>query len=434
MAQRLQFANGIITMTPHRLSLQLVRVSLFWFLVSPAMATDWPQWRGPQRNGHSTETDLLQEWPKEGPKLVWQIKDLGWGFSAPALARDKIFVVSNEGLTNEFVLALSAKDGHRLWTARLGKVGHPDQNPNYPAARSTPTVDGKMLYALGSDGDLVCLETATGKERWRKQLREDFGGKYGEWAYAESPSVDGGTLVCSPGGSNATMVALNKKTGALLWKCAVPGDQEAAYSSAVAAEFSGVKQYVQFFSKSLVGVEAKTGKLLWTYDRTAKGSPAVVMTPLVSDGLIYSGAYRVGASVIKPVKKDGTFVIEESYFSKKLPCPLGSVIKVGEYFYGTSDPSVFCVDFKTGAVQWQERSPALSWLAADHRLYAHGENGDVVLIEPTPVAYRQKGRFTPPDRPANRGQALAWAHMALADGRLYVRELNSLWCYSVRAK
>jgi outer membrane protein assembly factor BamB len=411
---------------------RLTQLSIAWVIVLPLFGADWAQWHGPHRDGQSAETGLLQEWPKEGPKLLWQVKNIGWGFSTPSVVGDRVYVISNEGLENEFAQALSGRDGQRIWSTRLGVVGHPKQNPNYPAARSTPTVDGKLLYVLGSDGDLACLETATGKEQWRKHLRHDFGGKHGEWAYAESPLVDGNAVICTPGGSNATLVALNKMTGEVMWKCATPEADDAAYASMVVAEFSGVKQYVQFLAKGLVGVEAKTGKLLWRYERSAKGSPAVVMTPLVSDGYIYSGAFRAGGAVIKPTKKDGAFVVEELYFNKKLPCPLGGVVKVGDYFYGTSEPSVLCVDFKTGAIQWQERSPELSWLVADGRLYAHGDSGDVVLIEPSPASYREKGRFTPPDRPAAPGQPKAFAQLALANGRLYVRELNSLWCYDVK--
>src|SRR5262245_52158072 len=165
-----------------------------------AAASDWPQWRGPQRNGISNESGLLKEWPKEGPKLIWQLKDIGEGYSTPAVVGARIYLLSNRGMENEFVQALSVQDGKQIWAARLGNVGNPKQQPSYPAARSTPTIDGELLYALSSDGDLACLETATGKIRWQKSLRKDFGGQPGEWAYAESPLVDGDVVVVTPGG------------------------------------------------------------------------------------------------------------------------------------------------------------------------------------------------------------------------------------------
>ncbi|HET6647053.1 MAG TPA: PQQ-binding-like beta-propeller repeat protein, partial [Pyrinomonadaceae bacterium] len=186
----------------------------------PAASSDWPQWRGPQRDGVSKETGLLKQWPKEGPKLVWQVNDLGDGYSTPSVVGDRIYLMSNQGMENEFVQARSTKDGKPIWTTRIGNVGNPNQNPPYPKARSTPTVDGKFIYALGSDGDIACLETGTGKIRWQKNIRKEFGGQPGEWAYAESPLVDGDVVVVTPGGAEATIVALNKKTGALIWKSA----------------------------------------------------------------------------------------------------------------------------------------------------------------------------------------------------------------------
>jgi outer membrane protein assembly factor BamB len=256
-------------------------------IIGLATATDWPQWRGPQRTGVSQETGLLAEWPKEGPKLLWQLSDVGNGYATPAVAGTRIYLLSNRGMENESVQALSVQDGKPVWSTRLGNVGSPNQSPPYPMARSTPTVDGDRLYALGSDGDIACLETATGKLIWQKNLQRDFGGKPGKWAYAESPLIDGETLVLTPGGAEATLVALNKKTGAVIWKSAVPGGDAAAYSSAIVAEPVGRKQYIQFLDKGVVGVDAKTGQFLWRYEKTSTG-PANIPTPIEHDGYVYS--------------------------------------------------------------------------------------------------------------------------------------------------
>ncbi|HWH69919.1 MAG TPA: PQQ-binding-like beta-propeller repeat protein, partial [Candidatus Sulfotelmatobacter sp.] len=292
-------------------------------------AGDYPQWRGPQRNGVSPETGLLKEWPKEGPKLLWKVSDLGLGYSTPAVAGERLYVLKNEGLENESVVALNSKEGKSVWSARLGQVGNPKQQPNYPAARSTPTVDGELVYALGSDGDLFCLEAATGKARWHKSLRADFEGEPGKWAYAESPLIDRQTLVCAPGGSNATVIALNKQTGDLIWKCAVPGGDQAAYASAIISQAGGVKQYVLFLQKALVGVEAKTGKFLWRYDKTAKNSSANIPTPLADGDYVYSAAGRSGGGLIKLKANAGAFEVEEVCFSQKLPTSIGGAVKVG---------------------------------------------------------------------------------------------------------
>lgn len=419
--------------TTHRLQLVNALIVSLALSLLPLSATDFPQWRGPLRNGHSLETGLLQEWPKDGPKQLWQVTNVGGGYSTPSVVGDRIYLLgSDDG--EESLYALAVKDGSRIWSAKIGKVGHPEQNPNYPGARSTPTVVGNQIFALGSDGDLVCCDATTGNEIWRKHLRHDFGGKYGEWAYSESPLVDGDRVICTPGGSNATVVALNKNNGDVVWKCALSGGSDAAYSSIVSAEIGGVKQYVQFLAQGLVGVEADSGKLLWHYEKTAKGSPAVIITPLVSDGLIYSGAFRASSALVQPVLKDGKFIVQEIYSGNKLPVGLGGVVKVGENFYGSSSQSALCVDFKSGEIRWEERALGpCSWLVADNRIYLHAESGDVALIEPSSEGYREKGRFSPAN-PPQRGSAKAWAYPVIANGRLYIREANSLWAYDVRAK
>ena len=229
------------------------------------------------------------------------------------------------------------------------------------------------------------------------------------------------------------MVALNKTTGDVIWKCSMPESQQAAYGSVVVGKFAGVKQYVQFLPVGLVGLDAKSGKLLWRYERSAKGSPAVIMTPLVSDGYIYSGAFRAGGALVKPVKIHGGFKAEEIYFNIKLPTGLGGVVKVGDFLYGTSGRSLACVDFISGAIKWQESTVESSLLFADGRLYLHAENGEVALVEPSPDGYREKGRFTPPNRPADQGTSKAWAYPVVADGRVYIRESTRLWCYDIKA-
>jgi outer membrane protein assembly factor BamB len=399
------------------------------------VAADWPQWRGPQRNGVSQETGLLKEWPQEGPALVWKASDIGSGYSTPAVVGERLYLLANEGLDNEFVQALSAKDGQRLWRTRLGKVGNPKQNPNFPAARSTPTVEGDVLYALGSDGDLACVETGGGKIRWQENLRADFGGKPGTWAYAESPLVDGDTLVCTPGGSEATLVALNKATGEVRWKCAQPEGDEAAYASAIVVDAAGVRQYAQVVQKGLVGVEAKSGKFLWRFAKAVSRYGANIPTPVGSEGIIYVGVAGTGGGAVRLKPKDGGVEAEPLYFEAKLPTAIGGAVKVGEHLYGTTAQAMLCLDFKTGQVKWEERAlGAASLCYAEGRLYLHGENGQVALVEPSAEAYREKGRFAPPDQP-KRANAMekAWAYPVIAHARLYLRDHGMLWCYDLKA-
>ncbi len=403
-----------------------------------AAAGDWPQWRGSRRDGVSDETGLLKEWPAGGPKLLWQLNDIGEGYGAPAAVGSRIYLLSNRGMDDESVLAISAQDGKRIWSTSLGKVGNPDQKPPYPKARSTPTIDGDRLYALSSDGDLACLETATGKIIWHKSLRKDFGGVPGIWAYAESPLIDGDNVVVTPGGPQASLAALDKKTGATVWKAVVPGGDAAAYSSVIATTVAGRKLYVQFLAKSLVSVDAKTGQFLWSYAETG-GGPANIPTPIAREDYIYN-AYtrRVGAALLRLKASQGGVTAEQVYLERGLPNDIGGQVLVGPYLYGTNqEAGLMAVEFATGKIRWQEKGigPGAVFYA-DGRLYLHGENGDVALVEATPEAYREKGRFTPPQQPQHTSGPMekAWAYPVVSQGRLYIRDLGTIWCYDVSAK
>ncbi len=398
-----------------------------------AGAADWPQWRGPNRDGISKETGLLKEWPKAGPKLLWQVNDVGYAYSTPAVVGDRLYLMSNKGMDDEYVQARAVEDGKPVWTTRVGNVG-PNKMMNYPGARCTPTVDGERLYALGSDGDLACLETATGKVRWQKNLRKDFGGETGPWVYAESPLIDGDVLVCTPGGKEATLLALNKKDGSVVWKSAVPGGDAAGYASVIAVEAAGRKQYVQFLAKGLVGVDAKTGKFLWRYDTTGK-SPANIPTPVASDGCVYSASAYTGGALVR-LKAEGDGVkAEQVYYQRGLPNAIGGSVLVGGHLYGTTAQGMTCVEFLTGKVKWSEKGVGTGAVCyADGRLYVHGENNEMALVEATPEGYREKGRFKLPDQPKHIRGAMekAWEYPVVANGRLYVRDVGTLWCYDVK--
>lgn len=403
-----------------------------------ASNSDWPQWRGPNRDGVSKDTGLLKQWPKEGPKLLWQVNDIGDGYSTPSVVGKRIYLMSNNGLENEFVQALSIQDGKPVWTTRVGNVGNPNQNPPYPKARSTPTVDGYFIYALSSDGDLACLETRTGKIRWQKNIRKEFGGKPGEWAYAESPLVDGDVVVVTPGGAEATIVALNKKTGAVIWKSAVPGGDDAGYASAVVVQGGGRKQYVQCLSKGMVGVDAKTGEFLWRNKEVAKG-PAQYFTPVARGENVYAGALGVGGVLVRLKLDQGKVAAEQVYFTRGLPNGIGGAVVVGETVYGTeAGASLVAADLISGKVKWQEKGVGWASVAfADGNLYLHGVNGDVALVEANGEAYREKGRFTPPAQPKKKQAGPypegAFAYPVIAGGRLYIRDLGTLWAYDIKA-
>ena len=247
--------------------------------------------------------------------------------------------------------------------------------------------------------------------------------------------IDGDTLVCTPGGSEATLVALNKKTGDTIWKCALPEGDEAAYASAIVVEYGSVKLCVQLLQKGLVGVEAKTGRFLWRYGKPVSRYGANIPTPVASGPYIYAASAGTGAGAVKLKVQDRGVEAEQVYFEPKMPTAIGGAVKVGRYLYGTTAEALMCLEFATGQVAWEDRAlGAASICYADGRLYLHGENGEVALVEPTPDSYREKGRFTPPDQPKHANQMeKAWAYPVVANGQLYIRDHGTLWCYNVKA-
>jgi outer membrane protein assembly factor BamB len=400
---------------------------------------DWPQWQGPDRNAVSKERGLLQEWPKDGPPLAWKINGLGGGYSAPSIAAGRIFGMSNRG-GDEVAWALSETDGKELWVTRLGPPARQRMPQGKEGPGCTPTVDGDRLYVLGLGGDLACLQGGDGKILWRRSLTGDFGGRVPMWSYRESPLVDGDKVICTPGGPDTTLVALDKRTGKTIWKSQVPGSPGPGYASAIAIDFAGQRQYVQFTQKTLVGVAASDGKFLWRYDKPA--SHINCSTPVYHDGQVFAAsAYNVGGGLVKLSKdSNGGVKAEEVYFTKKMQNHHGGMILLDGCLYGANGGNgggyLICLDFKTGKVLWDERDkgragvPKGSVALADGRLYYRTENGTMLLIEPNPQQYIERGRFQQPDR----SRSPAWAHPVLANGKLYLRDQDVLLCYDVKAK
>ncbi len=391
-------------------------------------ADDWTQWRGNDRDGKSAEKGLADSWPASGPKQLWRVDGLGGGFSTPSAADGTLYLLVNQGMDHEEIVALSVDKGAKLWTTKIGAVGKND-GPQYPGARSTPTIDGDSLYILGSAGDLVCLDTKSGARKWSKNLPADFKGKPGQWAYTESPLIDGDALICSPGGAEATVVALNKKDGSLIWKSALPDADDASYSSPVITEVNGVKQYVLYLAKGVVGLEADSGKLLWRYENTADKN-ANVQTPVASSNFVYTAAGRVGGGLVDI--SGGTKQPKEVYFAKAMPSGMGGSILVDGSLYGSSGETLMSIDYVTGKTNWQVRSIGAAALCfADGKLYLHGENNDVAMVAATPEKYTELGKFTPENAP-DRGNSKAWVHPIIVDGKLIIRDVGTIWCYDIR--
>ena len=397
----------------------------------PTGASDWPQWRGPNRDGISTETTLLSQWPKEGPPLAWKSPGLGNGYSSVAVLGGRIFTIGDQR-GSSFVVAINETNGSQAWISKLGKPGAPGWG-GFTGPRSTPTVEGNLVYALGQWGELVCLDAATGAERWRKDYHQDFGGSRPEWGFAESPLVDGQNLVITPGGGQGAVVALDKTTGAVIWRS--QGFTDAAhYSSPLVADIGGVRQYIQLTAASVVGIAASDGKLLWRAAR--KGETAVIPSPVYADGLVYvSSGYGAGCNLFKVTGSGNSFSAQQVYANKVMVNHHGGVVKVGNHIYGYSDSKGWtCQDFKTGNAVWQDKSKLGkgSVVAAGKQLYLRQEDkpGTVALIEASPQGYKEHGRFTPPQHSDKQN----WAHPVVANGKLYLRENDVLFCYDIQAR
>jgi outer membrane protein assembly factor BamB len=418
-------------------------ISLFSFtlLLPSAFANDWPQWQGPDRNAISKERGLLKEWPKDGPPLAWKITGLGGGDSAPAIVVGRIFGMSNRG-EDEVVWALSENDGKEVWVKRIGPAFKQQVPQGKEGPGCTPTVDGERLYVEGLGGNVACLQVTDGKILWQGSLQTDFGGQLPTWSYRESPLVDGDKVICTPGGEDATLVALDKLTGKTIWKSQVPGSPKPAYASPIAIDLSGQREYVQFTYNALVGVAASDGKFLWSYNRAANGHGINCSTPIYHDGMVFAAsAYGAGGGLVKLSKNaDGSVKPEEVYFSRKMQNHHGGMILFDGCLYGANGGNeggaLVCLDFQTGDVLWDERddpdhrAPKGSVAMADGRLYYRTEKGTMLLIEPNPKQYLERGRFEQPDRSPQP----AWAHPIIANGKLYLRDQDVLFCYDVKAK
>jgi outer membrane protein assembly factor BamB len=389
---------------------------------------DWPQFNGANGDNISRETGLLKQWPKDGPPLLWIGNGLGQGYSSVSVANGRIFSAGDES-KSAYVIALREEDGKQIWKSKLGRPGG-----DHPGTRATPTVDGDLLYMLGQWGDLVCYKAEDGQEVWRTNLNLEYSGHVmSGWGNAESPVVEGEKLICTPGGKKGTLMALDKKTGHEIWRSAELTDA-AAYMAPAIAEIGGVRQAVVLTDRSVAGVGVADGKLLWRHDRP--GSTAVVPTPIVKDNFVYvTSGYGVGCDAFKVSgsASDG-FTAEPVYTKNKVMVNHhGGVVLVDGYVYGHSDSGGWtCQELASGKSKWTDKLVGKGTLTyADGRFYLRGErSGDIDLLEAGPDHHSVVGKLEQP----NRSNDPAWAHLVVANGRLYVRDQGVLLCYDVRAK
>jgi outer membrane protein assembly factor BamB len=419
-----------------------IMMSLFCF--GAAAAADWPQFRGPNRDNICTETGLLQSWPEGGPKLLWETTGLGTGYSSVSIADGKLYTMGDikvESKDAQCVIAIDLATHEKLWTTKVGPI-HKDERGG---PRSIPTVDGGFVYAVGTSGDLVCIDAATGGIQWSKNFQKDLGGGDNPtWKYSESPLIDGSKVLCTPGGHKAVMAALNKKTGDVIWSCSMPdigpnGKDEAGYSSIVISHGAGVKQYVQLTNEGLVSVSTE-GKFLWGYNKIAN-RVANIPTPLVfGDYVFCSTSYNTGAALLKLLSAENGIGVEEVYFlnPKSFQNTHGGFVKVGDYIYGGSGHNLgqpTCLDVRTGKVMWQPKQPgegSATVLYADGNLIFRYQDDLISLIEANPQKYNLKSTFKLPKREGAIREG--WSYPVISDGRLYLRHADVLMVYDVKAQ
>jgi outer membrane protein assembly factor BamB len=395
-------------------------------------STDWPSFRGPNRDNLSPDTKLLKAWPAAGPKLLWTAKDVGIGYSSVTVVGGKVFTMGGKG-DDAYLFAVDRTTGKNLWATKTGAVG---MGGGYKGTRCTPTVDGDLVYGVSGVGDLLCVQAKDGKVVWQKNYRKDFGGSSGIWDFSESPLIDGDALICTPGGAKATMVALDKKTGKELWRCAA--NSAAGYSSIVIWEAGNIKQYVTLTANGPIGVSAKDGKLLWKSDRW-RGNTANIPTPIVLEKRLFLCAgYGGGGGMLVEVTGTGEEVtLKEIYYQDKLKNKHGGFLAIGDLLFGDRDDSgnPQCADLATGEVKWERKrgrskgAGSVSMTYADSHLYLRYSDGWMALVPATGDEYKEKGSFKIPGSNSN-----SWAHPVVIGGRMYLREKETILCYDVRGK
>ena len=388
--------------------------------LAQANSASWPQWRGPNRDGVSKETGLLKQWPAEGPPLLWKASGAGGGFSSFSVANGRLYTMGLRG-EREFIIAFDAATGKEAWATPNGSAFRNDRGDG---PRGTPTIDGDRLYALGGSGDLSALDVKTGKLIWSKNILQEFGGRNITWGISESPLIVGDKLLVNPGGPGASIVALNKSDGSVIWKSQ---SDKAGYSSAIPVDVNGATQVVFFTHQRAVGLDLKDGKLLWEYAKPAN-NVANAATPIARGNRVFiSSDYGTGGGVVE-IKPDGS--AQELWFTKDMRNHHSSSVLVGDYLYGFSSAILTALKFDTGEIAWRDRSVGKGSLVyADGRLYCFSERGVMGLVEATPTGYVERGRFK-----IEAGSLETWTHPVVAGGRLYLRDQDTIYAYDVKQK
>jgi outer membrane protein assembly factor BamB len=385
------------------------------------MLDDWPQWRGPNRDGISVEKGLLKAWPQGGPPLAWKATGAGEGYSSFAASQGKLFTLGARGDT-EYVVAYDAASGKRLWETAHGRRFSNDRGDG---PRATPTIEADRLYAFGASGDLSVLDVATGKVHWTVNVLKQYRGSNIQWGLSESPLVLSDRILINAGGP---IVALKKTDGSLLWKH--DGSGLAGYSSAILHKAGSVNQAIFFTSDRVIGLDVNTGRSLWNYRQVAN-NVANIATPVVRGNRVFvSSDYGTGSALLELTPAGNDVSVREVYFTRQMKNHHATSLLIGDYLYGFDSAILTALKFDTGEVAWQNRSVGKGSLVfADERLYLYSEGGVVGLAEASPTGYREHGRFQ-----LQTGRLPTWSHPIVSGGKLFLRDQDTIYAYDVRAK
>jgi outer membrane protein assembly factor BamB len=372
-----------------------------------ARADDWPQWRGPDRNGISKETGWLEAWPAEGPKKLWEA-NVGIGFSSFSVFKGRLYTMGNVA-EQDNVLCFDAETGQLKWKHEYACSS---RDPNgYHGTRCTPTVDGNNVYTLSRQGHFFCLDAATGQVVWSKDFKKEFGGQWPQWGFAGSPLIEKDWVLSEAGGNAASVVAFNKRTGEVAWKA---GSDGAGYASLIAFDLGGERCFLQFSKDQLIGRKMKNGAEMWRLPwKTSYGVNAT--TPIIQgDEIFISTGYGYGCALLKASLTG----VEEIWRNKNMRNHCNSCVLINGCIYGFDDNTLKCLDWKTGAVKWSTGDYGKgSLMSADGKLILFSDNGKLGLAQATPEAFQEICSF----KALSRADKETWASPLLANGRLYVR-------------
>jgi len=385
----------------------------------------WPQFHGPNRDNHSAETGLLEQWPEGGPALLWTAQGIGHGYSGVSMASGMIYTAGS--IEKNTVITALNMDGKVLWQVKNG----PGWTGDRPGTRSTPTVDGDRLYHQSPVGSLLCLEARTGRRLWQINTLEEFGSKTSTWALAESLLVDGDRLICCPGGPQTCMVALDKMTGSVVWQAPSTGEL-AGYGSPLLVELDGLRIITTLTAKAVIGVNADTGELLWHIKHESYADENV-MIPIVHDGHLFISSLKAGSVKWKLDIRDAKVSLAEVWRTQELDNHHGGIVLIGGNLYGNStfrnSKQWVCLDWETGRNKHVDKGVGKGSLTcADGMLYTLSENGRMGLVRPTPTGHELVSSFQIP----KGGKGKSWAHPVVCNGRLYIRHGNFLYAYAIR--